>query len=123
MLDIATALGGVLEERNALQQPEGVFSPTYISEHMQRLAQYTSSLEENLAEIEKDVELKEAKLFKQYRDKNMSVHAAQVQIKYDVAEDKAEVTRISRLCSTSWRLIGASQSRMKHLLAEAANQV
>lgn len=122
-MDIATSISGVLTERSLLQQPEAVFSPTYISEHMQRLAQYNSALEENLAENEKLLELREATLFKEYRDQGMSTNAAQTQLKYEVAVDKAEIIRITRLCNTSWRIIATSQSRIKHLLAEAANQI
>lgn len=122
-MDIAESIAGVLAERSALQQSEAVFSPTYISEHMQRLSQYTSALEENLAENEKLLELREATLFKEYREKGMSTNAAQTELKYEVAVDKAEIIRLVRLCSTSWRLIATSQSRIKHLLAEAANQI
>lgn len=122
-MNLTEAIAGVLSERSALQQPEGIFSPTYISEHMQRLAQYNSALEENLAENEKLLELREATLFKEYRDKGLSTNAAQTQLKYDVAADKAEITRLIRLCSSSWRVIATSQSRIKHLLAEAANQI
>jgi hypothetical protein len=122
-MNIATAISGVLTERSALQQTEALFSPTYISEHMQRLAQYTSALEENLAENEKLLELREAELFKEYREQGMSTNAAQTQLKYEVAVDKAEILRLVRLCNTSWRMIATSQSRIKHLLAEAANQI
>jgi hypothetical protein len=122
-MNIAEAISGVLTERAALQQPEAVFSPTYISEHMQRLAQYNGSLEENLAENEKLLELREATLFKEFREKGMSTNSAQTQLKYEVAADKAEIIRLARLCSSSWRIIATSQSRIKHLLAEAANQI
>lgn len=122
-MDIATAISGVLTERSALQQPEGLSSPTYISEHMQALAQYNSSLEENLAEEEKKLQIKEAKLFKEYTNAGDSVNKAQTKIKYELAADQAEITRIARLCSSSWRFISVSQSRIKHLVAEANNQI
>ncbi len=122
-MNVETAIAGVLTERSALQQPEGVSSPTYISEHMQRLSQYTSALEEILAEEEKKLEVKEAILFKQYRDNGMSVNAAQTAIKYEIAADKGEVDRLTRLCSSSWRFIGSSQSRIKHLVEEAKNTI
>lgn len=122
-MDIATAIAGVLQERSALQQPEGVSSPTYISLHMQTLAQYNSALEEVLADIEADLEKKESVLFKEYTKAGKSVNAAQTQIKYELAADKAEITRLTRFCSSSWRLISVSQSRIKHLVAEANNQI
>ena len=49
-MDIATAISGVLQERNALQQPEGVSNPTYMSEHMQLLEQYNSALEVSVSQ-------------------------------------------------------------------------
>lgn len=122
-MNIATAISGVLTERIALQQPEGVSSPTYISDHMQRLSQYTAALEEVLAEEEKKLEIKEGELFKQYQKDGLSVSAAQIQIRYSTAPDRAEVSRLSRLCSSSWRFISASQSRIKHLVEEARNQI
>lgn len=123
-MDKALAIKGVLEERNALRQPMGVSSPTYISEHMQLLAQYTSALDECLAEEQKRVDVLEGELFEKYTklDKK-SVNAAQKIIKYELAADKAEITRLQRLCITRWRLIGSSQSRFKHLIAEATNQI
>lgn len=122
-MELATAIAGVLQERSSLQQEEGVSNPSYISEHMQRLVQYNAVLEERIGEEEKKIELEEAKLFKDYRKKGMSVNAAQTQIKYDVAADKAEVTRLTRLCSSSYRLISTSQSRIKHLLEEAKSTI
>ncbi len=122
-MELATATAGVLQERGALQQPQGISSPPYISEHMQLLTQYTSALEENLAEMEANLKKREAKLFKEYRTNGLSANASEVQTKYDVAEDNAEVVRITRLCSSSWRLISSSQSRVKHLIEEAHNQI
>ena len=122
-MDLATATAGVLQERGALQQPQGVSSPSYISEHMQLLTQYASALEERLEEMEANLKKREAKLFKEYRTKGLSANASEVQTKYDVAEDNAEVVRVIRLCSSSWRLISSSQSRVKHLIEEAHNQI
>ena len=122
-MSIETAIKGVLQERSALQKEEGVSNPSYISEHMQRLVQFNSVLEERLGEEEKKLEIEEARLFKEYRAKSMSVNASQTQIKYDIAVDKAEVTRLTRLCNSSYKFISASQSRVKHLVEEAHNQI
>lgn len=121
-MNLDTAIAGVLQERSALQQKEGTSNPTYISEHMQLLAQFNSALEERVGEAQKKVELKEAELFKEYI-KNMSVNAAQTKIKYELAADKSEIAYLQRLCNTSWRFISVSQSRINHLLAEANNQI
>lgn len=122
-MKIETAIAGVLSERSALQQPEAVSSPSYISEHMQLLSQYNSALEERVGDSQKEVEIREAELFKKYTKEGKSVNAAQTQIKYELAADKAEITRLQRLCSTSWRFISVSQSRIKHLIQEANNQI
>lgn len=122
-MDIATAISGVLQERSALQQPEGISLPTYISEHMQLLAQYNSALEEVLAEEEKKLKTKEAHLFNKYTQGGDSVNKAQIKIKYELAADEAEIARLARLCSSSWRFIGASQSRIKHPIQESQNQI
>lgn len=122
-MELDTAVNGVLHERHALQQPEGVSTPTFISEHMQRLSQYVSVLEEILSYLESDLEKLEAKLFNQYRAEGKTVNASQTQIKYDVADEHSEVVRLTRLTSSSWKLIGVSQSRVKHLVEESKNQI
>lgn len=122
-MNLDTAIAGVLQERSALQQKEGISSPSYISEHMQLLTQYNSALEENLADMESNLKKREAKVFKEHRAKGLSVNASEVQTKYDIADDNAEVIRITRLCSSGWRLISSSQSRVKHLIEESHNQI
>ncbi len=122
-MKLDTALAGVLQERSALQQPEGISSPSYISEHMQLLTQYNSALEENLADLEEKLEKNQSATFKAHRAKGLSVNAAEVQTKYDIAPEKAEVIKITRLCSSGWRLISSSQSRVKHLIEESHNQI
>lgn len=121
-MDIDTAIAGVLTERSALQQPEGVSSPTYISEHMQRLSQYTSVLEEAIANEEKKLKIRESGLYKEYI-KTSSVNKAQTIIKYELMADEAQIEYLKRLVSSSWRFIGASQSRIKHLVEEAKNTI
>lgn len=117
------ALKGLLKERDALRQIEGVFSPTYISEHMQRLAQYVSIMEEKIGQDEERLDKKEADLFAKYIKQGKSVNAAQNTIKYELAAERAEISKINKLISTSWKHIGVAQSRIKHLIAEANNQV
>ena len=122
-MKLDTALAGVLKERGALQKMEGTANPSYLSEHMQILSQYTSILEERVGEEKKKLEIREAELFKKYRKEGKSVNASEVQMKYDVAEDKAEVNRLMSLVSSSWRFISVTQSRIKHLIEESHNQI
>ena len=122
-MKLDAALAGVLEERGALQKMGGTPNPSYLSEHMQVLSQYTSILEERVGEEKKKLEIREAELFKKYRKEGKSVNASEIQMKYDVAEDKAEVNRLMSLVSSSWRFISATQSRIKHLIEESHNQI
>ena len=122
-MDIETAIASVLAERRALQQHEYISSPTYISEHMYLLTQYNSSLEERLAEKEKKIKLKEAQLFGEYIKSGDSVNKAQTKIKYELAVDEAEIISIIRLCSSSRHFVSVAQSRIKHLIQEAQNQI
>lgn len=122
-MQLGIALRGMMDARNALQQKEGVSTPTYISEHMQRLAQYTSAVEENLAELEKQLKIRETKLYNEYRVKGESSNASNVAVDHDTSSEKAEILKLIRLTSSSWKLISVSQSRIKHLLAESQNQV
>lgn len=122
---LATSLKGMLESRDALQKTEGISNPTYISEHTQRLAQYTGAVEEVLAEDEADLVHKTAAKFKEYMsgDKPKSANMAGELLKYDFTDERAEIVKLTRLCNSSWKIISVSQSRVKHLIAEATNQI
>lgn len=120
---LATALKGMLEARDALQKAEGISLPVYISEHTQRLAQYTGAVEEVLAESEADLVRKTSAKFKEYMDGGKSANMAGELLKYDFVEERAEVVKLTRLCNSSWKIISVSQSRVKHLIAEASNLV
>lgn len=122
-MKIDTAIAGVLQERAALQNMEGTPNPTYLSEHMQLLSQYNSILEERVGDEKKKLDIREAELFKGYRKEGMSVNASEVQTKYDVAPEKAEINRLTTLVTSSWRFISATQSRVKHLITESQNQI
>jgi hypothetical protein len=120
---LATAKKGMLEARSALAKSEGVSLPSYISEHTQRLAQYTGSVEESLAKSEADLVKLTAEKFKAYMTDGKSANMAGELLKYDFTEERAEVVELTRLCNSSWKIISVSQSRVKHLIAEATNQI
>jgi hypothetical protein len=117
-----TAVKNLLALRKALRGDQAVSSPAYISENMQRLAQYISAVEEPLFEMEKELSVLESNLFRSYVLEGSSANAASVRVGHELADQKAEIQRLSKLVSSSWKLIGASQSRIKHLIAEANNQ-
>lgn len=120
---LATALTGMLDARNALQKPEGISLPSYISEQIQKLAQYTGAVEEILAKEEAELVKNEATQFKKYMNSGKSANMATNLLKYDFTIDRAEIVKLTRLVNSSWKIIGVSQSRIKHLIAEATNQI
>lgn len=120
---LATAVKGMLETRNALQEKEGVSMPTYISEQIQILAQYTAAVEQILADDESSLEKKQAAQFKEYIAAGKSVNMATNLLKYDFSDERAEIIKLTRYTGSSWRLIGVGQSRIKHLIAESINQI
>ena len=52
-----------------------------------------------------------------------SANMADNLLKYDFVDERAQVIKLTRLCNSSWKIISVSQSRVKHLIAEALNQV
>ena len=120
---LTTAMKGMLEAREELQKEEGVSNPTFISENTQRLAQYTGAVEEVLAENEADLVTKESTKFKAYMDEKKSANMASNLLKYDFTEERAQIAKLTRLCNSSWKIISVAQSRVKHLIAEANNQI
>jgi hypothetical protein len=120
---LATAVKGMLETRNALESKEGVSLPVFISENIQRLAQYTAAIEEILADDEAELVIKEADKFAEYLAAGKSVNMANNLLKYEFKEERAEITRLTRYANSSWKLIGVGQSRIKHLIAESNNQI
>ncbi len=122
-MDIHAAISGMMQARGALQESESLSSPTHISDNMYRLAQYVSAVEEGLGTLEEDLEVKESIFFKEMTDAGNSVNATQVSMKYEFAKDRAYINKITRLVSSSWKLISASQSRIKNLVEESKNQI
>ena len=122
-MKIDTAISGMMQSREALQESESLSPPTHISDNMYRLAQFVSAVEEGLGTLEEDLEVKEAQFFKEMTDAGNSVNATQVSMKYEFAKDRAYINKITRLVSSSWKLISASQSRIKNLVEESKNQI
>jgi hypothetical protein len=121
---LATAVNSMLETREALRKQEGLSNPTYISEQIQKLAQYTGAVEEILAEDEAQLVKDEAAKFKSYmNDHGKSPNMASNLLRYDFVDDRAEIVKLTRLCNSAWKIIGVAQSRVKHLIAEATNQI
>lgn len=113
----------MLEIRSALRDTGGVSNPAFISEQIQKLAQYTGVAEEHLAEQESALVKLEAQKFQEYIDSGKSVNMTTGLMKYAFSDERADITKLSRLANSSWKIIGVAQSRIKHLIAEANNQI
>ncbi len=120
---LATALKGMSTHREALLDASSSSNPTFISEHCHRLTQYISAVDEHLAELESELEIKESASFHQHIKDGKSVNATKETIRREFSKERAQITKITRLSRSSWNLVSECQSRVKHLIAEANNQI
>ena len=114
-MEIQTAIKGMLDARESLRSKDGVINPSFISEQMQRLAQYTGAVEEYLAELEEQIELDEYRAYSSYREAGSSVNQAETIAKQDVSALKGQIAKLKRYVNSSWSIIGVAQSRFNHL--------
>lgn len=117
-MDLEVAVKGLLQVRNDLRQRRGVTDPLFISEQMQRLAQYTSAVEEHLGDLEERIEVVEMQKFLGYLKQGDSVNKAETLAKQEVSELKGNIAKLTRLVNSSWKLISTAQSRINHLNSE-----
>lgn len=122
-MDLSTAVAGMLETRNALDSPEGIFTPTFISLKIQELAQYVGAIEIIIAEKEEALTVNEAAKYKEYIDAGKKTSAAKDLARYDFIAEHAEITKLTRYVSSSWKIVSTSQSRVRHLIEESKNQI
>lgn len=118
-MKLEDAVKGVLDAENNLRSREGINNPSFVSEHMQRLSQYLGSVEEHLAQYEKDYELQQAELLKKYLiELEMPITKAEKMVKIELAVTKGQIAYLSRIVSSGWRQVSTAQSRINHLVAE-----
>ena len=123
-MDLETAIKGVLDAESKLRSPQGVNSPTFMSQQMMRLSQFTGAAEEHLAKYEQDFELDSAKALKFYMiDQKMAVTAAEKRAKIETADLKAQIKYLERIIQSAWRQVGVIQSRINHLAREASTNI
>lgn len=122
-MELSTAIKGMLATRKALDSPEGLSSPTFISEKIQELAQYVGVIELILADLESDTTIKESERYKEYIDSGKKTSTAKDLARFDFTKEHAEINKLSRYISSSWKIVSTSQSRIKHLIEEARNQI
>jgi hypothetical protein len=120
-LDVA--LAGMMDARGKLQTREGVTSLPVLSENLQRLAAYTSAVEEHLADIEAEQERLEALRYRDFKEDGTSPTAAEREAKYSTAGEKAQIKKLTRLVNSSWRLVNVGQSRFNHIEKEQRGAV
>lgn len=122
-MSLDDAIKGLLKTREALQSTRGVNDPSFISEQMQRLSQYTGAVEVHLADLESELENLEMKKFLAYLEQGKSVNMSETLTKQEVGSHKGEIAKLSRLVKSSWNIISTAQSRWNHLRAEAGTQL
>lgn len=122
-MDIDTAIKGMMDAKAKLQTPGGVRSLPIMSENMQRLAAYTSAVEDGLAEYEGELEIKERDAYYLEIKSGLKPSPAEREAKYAVAKEKGEIKRLVRLVNSSWKLIDTVRSRYNHLNQETRGQV
>lgn len=122
-MNLPTAIAGMLETRKALNSAEGLFTPTFISAKIQELAQYVGEIELILAEKEEALTIKEAARYKEYMDLGNRTSTSKDLARNDFVAEHAEVNKLSRYISSSWKIVSTSQSRIRHLIEESKNQI
>lgn len=114
-MKLEDAIKGALETRKALRSKQGIYDPNFISENMQRLAHYTGSIEEHLAELEEQLEVAQLESFNRLISEGNSANAADKLCRAEVKDMKGAADKLKRYCSSSWSLISTSQSRFNHI--------
>ena len=110
-------------QREALLDKGSASNPTLISEHSHLLSQYLGIAEERLSELEYDLEINESRSFHEHIKSGKSVNAAKETVRREFTEERATISKTTRLISSGWKLVSECQSRVKHLIAEANNQI
>lgn len=111
-----------MNARQALRSQKGVEDANFISQQMQRLAQYAGAVEEHLAVFEEELELEEMKVFKLHT-KDKSVNQAEILVKMETGKSKGQIAKLKRYVNSSWQIVGVAQSRWNHLTKQTIGQI
>ena len=123
-MGLEEAINGLLKTREALRSTRGITDPNFISEQMQRLAQYTGAVEEHLANYEEQLEEKEMDLFKhQTNVQGKSINQAEIITRMETGDLKGQVAKLKRYVNSSWQIVGVAQSRFNHLQKQTTGQI
>lgn len=119
-MDLQLAIKGVFDAENKLRSVEGVNNPSYMSTHMMRLSQFTSAVEQHLADLEKLYEIESSVLLRKFLiDEKLAVTNADKRVKVEMGETKGQIVYLTRIVGSAWRQVGVIQSRINHLVREA----
>lgn len=124
-MKLEEAVKGMMDARAKLRSKQGVSSPEFISEQMQRLAQYTGAVEEHLAQAEEDIELDMMNKFKLYStgEEAKSVNQAETLARFETGGTKGKIAKLKRYVNSSWQIVGVAQSRWNHLQKSITGQI
>lgn len=122
-MDIETALKGMNNAKRKLESRDAINIPTILSEHTDRLATYTSAVEEHLAELEKELTILESDKWQEAIRDGKSPSAADTIAKHEVAKEKGEVRRLTRMVKSAWSLVDMKRSRYNHITQEMRGQI
>lgn len=116
-MDLEASVKGMMNARAAFRTKKGISNPDYISEQMQRLAQYTGAVEEHLAQLEEDIEITMTNKFIKYtnQEDKKSVNQAETLTRFETGVTKGQIAKLKRYVNSSWQIVGVSQSRWNHL--------
>lgn len=117
-MNLEEATKGMLKTREVLRTRQGISDPNFISEQMQRLAQYTAAIEEHLADLEQQLEDTMYKIFINSTKGGTSVSQSETLARFQTKELKGQVEKLNRYVKSSWNIIGVAQSRVNHLTKE-----
>jgi chromosome segregation ATPase len=128
-MDLETAVKGMMDAKARLQSKAAVTSPSILSEQMYRLGQYTSAIEDHLADLEEDYEKQEAAILKRelhpegFEAKRNSATGAGVEVKIELGELEGQIKRLDRVVKASWKQGNTAMARYNHLLNEMKGAV
>lgn len=119
-MKLEDAIKGMMTTRAALRSKQGVSDPSFISENMQRLAQYTAAIDIHLADLEEEHESNMTTKFVKYTNGTdaISVSQAETKTRFEAGIRKGEIAKLKRYVNSAWQLVGVAQSRHNHLTAE-----
>ena len=118
-LELTKSIEYLLKAERVLQTSHIYSNPASLSMVMIRISTYAGAVEEKLAEYEKNYEIKQADLYRQYlREEKLSPTAAEKQVKIALGELKGNIAYLSRIVSSAWKQVSTCQSRVSHLNQE-----